>query len=79
MHIMCISPIGAVARSNAAYGQGAGLVYLSGLMCIGNETSLVSCAGANFSDTSRCPHNRDIGVMCQRRQGKFKVTYAIST
>ena len=65
-----ISPTGAVARSNAVYGQGMGSVFLSTLQCIGNESSLTSCAGADFLDSSPCPHNRDAGVMCQRRQGK---------
>ena len=59
-----------MARSNAAYGQGTGLVYLSALECIGNETSIVSCAGPGFFDRSPCAHRRDAGVMCQRRQGK---------
>ena len=79
MHIMCISPIGAVARSSAVYGQGVGLVYVSGLMCNGTETALVNCTGANFSDTSVCPHSRDAGVMCQRKQGKFKVKCTVPT
>ena len=69
LHVNC-NPTGAVAQANAAYGQGTGSVLLTTLQCVGNETSLVNCTGADFLETSPCPHRRDAGVMCQRRQGK---------
>ena len=59
---------GAVALSNAAYGQGSGSVLLTSLQCAGNETFLVNCSGAGFLNSQTCQHTRDAGVMCQRKQ-----------
>lgn len=59
---------GAVAQSNAAFGQGTGNVLVTTIQCTGNETSLIECPGAGFLDNQPCQHTRDAGVTCQRRQ-----------
>ena len=59
-----------VAAGGATFGQGTGVVLINSLRCIGNETNLTQCAGAEFV-ISGCPHSRDIGVTCQVRQCKL--------
>lgn len=59
-----------MAATGAEFGPGTGLVLINALQCIGNETNLTQCAGADFG-TSPCPHSRDAGVTCQVRQCKY--------
>ena len=50
----------AIAVSQAAFGQGAGFVFLSNVGCTGAESSLLSCShGVHF-----CAHSEDVGVVC---------------
>lgn len=54
--------IGAVARSNAFYGQGTGRpIQLDDVACVGNEAFLQNCS---HSTTNNCGHSEDAGVMC---------------
>ena len=53
--------IGARALSQAAFGQGVGLIHLDDLMCDGTETSLFECT---FDPTHNCAHSEDAGVVC---------------
>eukprot|EP00731_Ephydatia_muelleri_P036912 Em0353g1a len=54
---------GSVALGSAAFGPGRGPIFISQLLCVGNETSLGSCAfdiGAHY-----CSHNEDASVECR--------------
>ena len=44
----------------AAFGKGTGRVFLGGLCCTGNESSLLSCSHG----TAYCPRSYDAGVVC---------------
>ena len=55
--------VGPVAAFYAAFGQGTGPVYLTGVGCAGTESSLLSCShsGIRFN---WCSHYEDAGVVC---------------
>ena len=52
---------GAVARTNAFYGQGSGPINIDDPACLGSEIRLIDCT---FSPTHNCAHNEDAGVDC---------------
>ena len=60
----------AVTRSlpSAAFGEGTGPIWMSGLTCSGSETSLFSCSSTTplggVGSTS-CTHSNDVAVRCQ--------------
>ena len=51
-------------RTNAAFGQGVGDIFLDNVVCDGNELRLVDCASNPFA-THNCQHTQDAGVVCQ--------------
>ncbi|XP_068076834.2 scavenger receptor cysteine-rich domain-containing protein DMBT1 isoform X2 [Danio rerio] len=51
------------AKSNAFFGEGVGIVYLSSVTCSGNEASLSNC-GSKTMGEFYCAHSRDAGVVC---------------
>ena len=64
-HIILIMLIhtGSVAYSTAThYGSGTGLILLSSIDCLGNETSLLEC---RYSPFHSCSHTLDVGVKCE--------------
>ena len=54
---------GAIARSNAYFGQGSGSILLDDVQCTGNETSIFSCSH-NSIGSHNCVHSEDAGVEC---------------
>ena len=50
----------AIAVFDAGFGQGTGPVFLDGVRCTGNESSLLSCSHRVAS----CSHSSDAGVVC---------------
>ena len=55
---------GALAYDNAYFKSGTGPIYLSNVMCSGNEASLLSCASLPIG-SQNCEHSKDAGVSCQ--------------
>ena len=53
---------GAIAYSNAYFGQGSGPILLDNLACSGLENTLVNCS--YDSHTGDCYHSDDAGVRC---------------
>ena len=53
---------GAIAYSNAYFGQGSGPILLDNLACTGLENTLVNCS--YDSHTGDCYHSDDAGVRC---------------
>ena len=60
---------GALAFSNAQYGQGTGAIVADDVQCIGSEDNLQSCT---FTTNHNCGHSEDAGVSCQ---GEIMTTY----
>ena len=56
--------IGAIARSEAFYGQGSGDILLDNVGCTGNETRLIDCSN-NGIGIHNCRHSEDASVTCQ--------------
>ena len=54
---------GTLARSNAYYGQGSGLIMLTNIGCTGEELNLLNCTYYGYGVTS-CSHSEDAGVLC---------------
>ena len=53
---------GAIGLRNAHYGQGSGPIYMTEVLCTGNESSLLECAFTN--STESCNHGMDASVIC---------------
>ena len=52
----------AQAFSHAAFGQGTGPIYLTGVACGSTQNRLIDCR--HSIDTSRDTHAQDAGVRC---------------
>ena len=55
--------IGAIARVNAAFGEGDGPIILDDVRCSGPESRLLDCQHGGF-EVHNCVHSRDAGVVC---------------
>ena len=54
------------------YGRGRGSILLSGLRCIGNESSLFNCT--HQQPTNRyCSHSNDAGVSCTGKRKQLGI------
>lgn len=54
----------AIFQANRAkFGQGTGPVWLSKMMCTGQEKTLLDCPHSGWGENS-CDHSRDAGVSC---------------
>ncbi|XP_073667820.1 scavenger receptor cysteine-rich domain-containing protein DMBT1-like [Paramisgurnus dabryanus] len=57
----CGTPV--AVKTGAFFGQGSGSVWLDGLSCSGNESTVKNCPSKALG-TSTCSHGRDAGVVC---------------
>ena len=53
---------GAIARSQAFFGQGTDPILLDDVACIGTESRLLGCT---YNPIDNCAHSEDAGVTCQ--------------
>ena len=63
--LLSIALTGAVAFSNALFGQGSGPIFLDNVLCSGTESCLVDC-GHNGIGNQNCVHPEDASVRCLR-------------
>ena len=54
-------PDGAIARTNAFFGQGVGPIQIDNVQCSGSELFLQNCTHIT---THNCGHHEDAGVTC---------------
>ena len=66
-----VTVAGARARSNAAFGQGVGDIFLDNVVCDGNELRLIDCA-SNPLAAHNCLHSEDAGAVCQPAISRMK-------
>ena len=66
------STTGAFILSSSDVPDGAGLIWLDKVNCVGTEISLFNC-DANFSGSHDCNHTDDVGVICQHRSSHIKL------
>ncbi len=45
------------------FGEGAGVIWLDNVQCVGSERVLMNCT-ANSSGNNSCTHAQDAGVRC---------------
>ena len=57
------------AIGSAGFGQGSGSIWLDGVTCTGNESTLISCVHFGLNVTGNCSHSKDAGVICHGTQG----------
>ncbi|XP_046667977.1 uncharacterized protein LOC124359347 isoform X2 [Homalodisca vitripennis] len=53
----------AQSRKEAAYGAGQGIIWLDGVHCAGNESSVDNCLHQAWGQ-SDCKHEEDVSVVC---------------
>ena len=71
MILECLHTLtGTLARTNAYYGRGSGLIMVTNVGCTGEEKSLLNCTHNGYGVTS-CSHYEDAGVTCP---GKYITT-----
>ena len=59
------------ALNGAYYGQGSGSIWMSGLQCVGSESTVRDCRSQE-SVAENCGHHQDAGVICS---GRLTETY----
>ena len=60
-----LSTSGALARTNAYFGRGTGIILLDNVGCIGGESRLLDCSNSGIGVySSNCDHGDDAGVIC---------------
>ncbi|XP_051546810.1 deleted in malignant brain tumors 1 protein-like [Myxocyprinus asiaticus] len=52
------------AKTGAHFGQGSASIWMAGVNCVGDESTLSSCGARKWGVTD-CDHSKDAGVICQ--------------
>ena len=54
---------GAIAFSQASFGEGTGRIWLTNVRCLRSERALINCT-ASSNGVNSCMHSQDAGVRC---------------
>ena len=60
------------AIGSAGFGQGSESIWLDGVTCTGNESTLASCGHLGLNVIRSCSHADDAGVRCNGLEGTNK-------
>ena len=60
--------VGSLAATEALFGPGMGPIFFDGIMCMGNESTILECN----SQVHDCDHSQDAGVICASEQPCLK-------
>lgn len=73
--------IGASPLPNEVFGPGTddSDVYLTNLLCAGNESTLLDCVSTPVSEGDICSHFLDVGVLCDPEQCEFSAIPELKT
>ena len=67
--------VGAIRTSyGSTYGYGSGIVWLSEVNCLGNETNIAQCSFPGWG-VNNCYHYRDVNVICDSELFLFVVFF----
>ena len=61
---MFVIAVGAIATDAALFGNSEGPIFLSFVICTGDESRLSDCQGSAIGDQD-CTHQQDAGVRCK--------------
>ncbi len=66
------SPTGAVPLYNAAFGPGAGRIWIDDILCNSRESRLIDCPNGGIGTIDFCNgHNDDAGLRCMEGNLKY--------
>ena len=63
LHFICYNYTGSVVRFSG-FPSGEGQIWLSDVLCLGNESGLADCPSSSFGGASACGHSSDVGIQC---------------
>ena len=66
-----------VAKSEAFYGQGSGLIWLENVDCVDTDMSIIHCSHSRWG-VNDCSHSEDAGVLCAPSNGNFSFPLSLS-
>ena len=67
-HCICLGSPSTYDR--AYFGQGSGIILLSGVTCNGTEASLLLCQHSNsIIGSTSCSHTSDVAISCSSGKG----------
>lgn len=67
---------GAKAVYGQPFGRGTGPVYMIGVECQGNESSILQCNHRGWENQD-CDHSRDVSVNCTSFRSMFDIYFTI--
>ncbi len=71
----CYLSTDGIAKTGAAFGQGAGTIAIENVACTGTESQLLACSSSVIFNTGTCRHSEDAGVVCEGEFSRNRSQY----